>query len=230
MGRDGLLIGEVAKRSGASCGCTRQWASFCRHAAHRRVTACMEATRSTCSPSCAKHSRSASRWMRIKEIVGIKRAGLPPCPHVHDLIRRKAEELDQRLSDLMTVRDGLLALPNDWRRAGKAGVGSPSCLNNRLTITTGMRWFSNFRHWLGRSIKAIKVADQQGAALFVLHAAAGLRTAWPSRGRDRGVPTSILPGTRANPLPVSVNSASRADSPIPSSRRPDDIRPRRQGA
>jgi hypothetical protein len=42
-------------------------------------------------------------------------------PHVHELVQRKAEELDQRLSDLMTVRDGL-ALLNAWRKAGKAGA------------------------------------------------------------------------------------------------------------
>ena len=56
----------------------------------------------------------------IKAIVAIKRAGRAPCTHVRELVQRKADELTQRLLDLMTMRNGLRALLNGWRRAGKA--------------------------------------------------------------------------------------------------------------
>ena len=46
----------------------------------------------------------------IKEIVSIRRAGRPPCPHVRELVRRKARELDRRLADLVEVRDKLRAV------------------------------------------------------------------------------------------------------------------------
>ena len=60
----------------------------------------------------------------IKEIVAIKQAGRAPCPHVRDLVSRKADELDQRLRDLKEVRDGLRALLNGWRsvKQGRAVV------------------------------------------------------------------------------------------------------------
>ena len=53
----------------------------------------------------------------IREITVIKRAGRLPCPHVRDLVRRKARELDQKLSDLMEVRKGLRGLLNGWQSA-----------------------------------------------------------------------------------------------------------------
>jgi DNA-binding transcriptional MerR regulator len=55
----------------------------------------------------------------IKEIVAIRRAGHAPCPDVRDLVRRKTEDLDRRLTDLMEVRDGLRALVKGWRSSGQ---------------------------------------------------------------------------------------------------------------
>jgi DNA-binding transcriptional MerR regulator len=57
--------------------------------------------------------------VEIGEIARIKRAGRAPCPHVRELVRRKADELDQRLHDLEEVRDGLRHLLKRWRSAPK---------------------------------------------------------------------------------------------------------------
>src|SRR5438128_293056 len=71
----------------------------------------------------------------IKEIVGIKRAGRAPCPHVRDLVRRKADELDQRLEDLQQVRNGLRHLLKRWRSAPRgAAAVCPHIEHTRRTM------------------------------------------------------------------------------------------------
>ena len=117
MGHDGLLIGEVAKRSGASRKALRLY----------EAAGILPAPRRTQSEALdlLAFVRQAQRLGftldEIREIVTIKRAGRAPCLHVRELVQRKAEELNQRLSDLTTVRNSLRALLNGWRRAGKGG-------------------------------------------------------------------------------------------------------------
>jgi len=70
--------------------------------------------------------------VEIGEIVRIKRAGRAPCPHVRDLVWRKADELDQQLHDLEEVRDGLRHLLKRWRSASKgAAAVCPHIENTR---------------------------------------------------------------------------------------------------
>ena len=127
MDTNSLLIGEVARRSGAS----------------RKALRLYEAAGVLPEPSrtlsgyriydngaleLLSFVRQAQRLgftlNEIKEIVTIRRAGRAPCPHVHDLVHRKADELDQRLKDLKEVRAGLRALLNAWRspRQGRAVI------------------------------------------------------------------------------------------------------------
>jgi len=60
----------------------------------------------------------------IKEIISIKRSGRAPCPHVRELVNRKATDLEKTLADLQEVRHGLRALLRRWpsQRASKALV------------------------------------------------------------------------------------------------------------
>ena len=83
-------------------------------------------------PTRAKEAQS-HELSEIKEIVSIKRAGRVPCPHVRALLRRKGDDLDQRLRDLTEVRDGFRALLNGWRstRLGSA-VRLPSHREDRF--------------------------------------------------------------------------------------------------
>jgi MerR family transcriptional regulator, copper efflux regulator len=124
MGRDGLLIGEVAKRSGASRKALRLYEAAGILPALRRTQSGYRVY-SREALDLLGFVRQAQRLGftldEIKEIVAIKRAGRAPCLHVRELVRRKAEELTQRLLDLTTVRNGLRALLNGWRRAGKVG-------------------------------------------------------------------------------------------------------------
>jgi len=52
----------------------------------------------------------------IREIVAIRQGGRPPCPHVHQLLRNKALELDRKLADLREVRRRIRRSLAAWRR------------------------------------------------------------------------------------------------------------------
>ena len=40
----------------------------------------------------------------IRDVIAIRRGGRPPCTHVHELLKAKARELDQKLRDLLEMR------------------------------------------------------------------------------------------------------------------------------
>ena len=127
MSRDGLLIGEVAKRSGASRKALRLYEAAGILPAARRTSSGYRVFDNEALDLLAfvrQAQRLGFTLDQIKEIVAIKRAGRAPCPHVRDLVKRKAEELEQRLADLMEIRDGLRALLQSWRslRRNRAAV------------------------------------------------------------------------------------------------------------
>lgn len=52
----------------------------------------------------------------IKDIIAIRQGGRPPCRHVHQLLRDKADELDRKLKDLADVRERIRRSLSTWRR------------------------------------------------------------------------------------------------------------------
>ncbi len=52
----------------------------------------------------------------IKDIITIRQGGLPPCTHVHGLLRDKAVELDRKLKDLVDVRRRIRQSLSAWNR------------------------------------------------------------------------------------------------------------------
>src|SRR6266508_1623196 len=122
MGRDGLMIGEVEKESGASRKALRLYEAAGILPAHRRTAAGYRVYGAD-TLALLSFVRQAQRLGfsldEIKEIVAIKRAGRAPCHHVRDLVRRKTDELDRRLTDLMEMRNGLRALVKGWRSSGQ---------------------------------------------------------------------------------------------------------------
>jgi DNA-binding transcriptional MerR regulator len=52
----------------------------------------------------------------IREIVAIRHGGRAPCAHVHDLLERKAVELDRKLEDLLLLRRRLRESLAAWGR------------------------------------------------------------------------------------------------------------------
>src|SRR5688572_22297751 len=121
MEREGLLIGEVAAQSGVTRKALRVYEAAGILPAPRRTSSGYRVyDRETLSllSFIRRAQRLGFTLEEIKEIVVIKRAGRLPCPHVHDLVRRKTEELDRRHADLVRVRKGLRALLTAWRSAG----------------------------------------------------------------------------------------------------------------
>jgi MerR family transcriptional regulator, copper efflux regulator len=118
MGRDGLLIGEVAQRSGVSRKALRLYESAGILPSARRTASGYRVYGSDALDivSFVRQAQRLGFTLEQIKIVAIKRNGRCPCPHVRDLVRHKVDELDQQLSDLQVVRDGLRARLKQWRR------------------------------------------------------------------------------------------------------------------
>ncbi len=122
MAKDGLLIGEVSRRSGASRKALRLYETDGILPAPRRTAAGYRvyAADTLAVLSFVRRARGLGFTLgEIKQIIAIRRAGRTACPHVRELVRRKSQEVDQRLKDLTALRDGLRALLDGWRSSSK---------------------------------------------------------------------------------------------------------------
>jgi len=125
MGRNDLFIGELAARGGTTRKAVRLYETAGILPAPRRTASgyrVYDAEALRLLGFVRQAQRLGFTLGEIREIVGIKRAGRAPCPHVRDLVRRKADELDQRLEDLQQVRNGLRHLLRRWRSAPKGSA------------------------------------------------------------------------------------------------------------
>lgn len=127
MGRDGLLIGEVASRSGVSRKALRLYEETGILPAPGRTESGYRVYGRETLPILAFITQARHLGLRlneIKEIFQIKRSGRAPCPHVLELVRHKVRELDRALVELAEVRRGLQRLLKSPRSAprGKALV------------------------------------------------------------------------------------------------------------
>lgn len=129
MKGQGLLIGEVAARSGVSRKALRLYESAGILSAPSRTPAGYrvygDETLALLS-FVTQARRLGLSLAEIKEIVALKRSGKIPCEHVRGLVRRKAEELDRTLRDLTAVRKRLRGLLATWQsRRGAAAAVCP---------------------------------------------------------------------------------------------------------
>ncbi len=127
MARDGLLIGEVAARSGVSRKALRLYEAAGILPTPRRTAARYRVYGNDTLAVVGfvtQARRLGFTLEQIKEIVSIKRSGRAPCHHVRDLVRRKASDLDKQLADLTEVRARLRTLLKSWssQRTGQALV------------------------------------------------------------------------------------------------------------
>jgi MerR family transcriptional regulator, copper efflux regulator len=144
MGRDGLLIGEIAQRSGVTRKALRLYEEAKILPAARRTASGYRlygADALAVLSFVRKAQGLGFTLAEIKDIVAIRRSGRAPCPQVCDLVRRKAADLDRRLADLAEVRRGLRRLLNDWRSWD--GVPAAVCAHierdNRRSKSDGNR-------------------------------------------------------------------------------------------
>lgn len=123
MGRDGLLIGDAAVRSGTTRKSLRRYEAKGILPPPRRTSAgyrIYSHETLTLLTFVARARRLGFTLEEIRQIVSIKRSGRAPCGHVRDLVRRKTAELDRTLTQLGEVRRGLRALL-ERSRAGSPG-------------------------------------------------------------------------------------------------------------
>lgn len=142
MARNGLLIGEVAAKSGVSRKALRLYETAGILPPPRRTPAGYR----TYGPETlallafvARARRLGFRLDEIREVVGMRRSGRCPCPHVLDLVRRKIEDLDRTLADLTDVRRGLRELLRASSRSARRGEAAVCRHIERLTLVKGRR-------------------------------------------------------------------------------------------
>jgi MerR family transcriptional regulator, copper efflux regulator len=117
MARDGLLIGEVAARTGVSRKAVRLYEASGILPSPRRTAAGYRVFEPDTEATLAfvmQARRLGFGLGEIKDIVTIKRAGRTPCAHVRQVVQRKARDLDGMLADLQALRRRLRKVLRSW--------------------------------------------------------------------------------------------------------------------
>ena len=142
MTRNGLLIGEVAAKSGVSRKALRLYETAGILPPARRTASGYR----TYGPETlailafvARARRLGFHLDEIREVVGMRRSGRCPCPHVLELVRRKIVELDRTLADLTDVRRGLRELLRASSRSARRDEAAVCHHIERLTLVKGRR-------------------------------------------------------------------------------------------
>ncbi len=141
MAHEGLLIGEVAARSGVSRKALRLY----------EKAGILPPTRRTGSgyrvygPETlallgfvTQARRLGFRLDEIKRIVTLKRSGRTPCKHVLDLVHLKLKNIEQALTDMSEVRGNLRGLLRSWQARRHRSAAICPCIEH-LTVVKGGR-------------------------------------------------------------------------------------------
>jgi MerR family transcriptional regulator, copper efflux regulator len=118
MARTGLLIGEVAAKSGISRKALRLYERAGILPPVRRTAAGYRVyTDDTLAllVFVTQARRLGFRLDEIKQIAGLKRSGQTPCTHVLRLVNGKLKNIERALIDLEQVRGQLRGLLRSWR-------------------------------------------------------------------------------------------------------------------
>ena len=142
MARNGLLIGEVAAKSGVSRKTLRLYETGGILPPSRRTASGYR----TYGPESlailafvARARRLGFHLNEIREVVVMRRSGRCPCHHLLELVRRKIEDLDRTLADLTDVRRGLQDLLKASSRSARRGEAAVCHHIERLTLVKGRR-------------------------------------------------------------------------------------------
>ena len=140
--RGGLLIGELAGKSGVSRKALRLYERAGILPLPRRTASGYRVYGPESLMTLrfvAQARRLGFRLAEISAVVQIRRSGRCPCPHVLDLVRRKIEELDQVVTDLTEVRRDLQGLLQSSSRSARHGKAAVCHHIERLTLVKGRR-------------------------------------------------------------------------------------------
>lgn len=140
MERDGLLIGEVAAKSGVSRKALRLYERTGILPPPRRSTAGYRLySQDTLAllVFVTQARRLGFRLDEIKRITALKRSGRTPCSHVLDLVHLKLENIERTLTALAAVRGQLHGLLRSWRsRRGRPAAVCP-CIEHLKVVKGG---------------------------------------------------------------------------------------------
>ena len=140
MARDGLLIGEVAAKSGVSRKALRLYEKAGILPPARRTGSgyrVYEPQTLALLGFVTQARRLGFRLEEIKRIVVLKRSGRTPCKHVLDLVHLKLQNIERTLTDLAVVRGQLQGLLRSWRsRRGRPAAVCP-CIEHLKVVKGG---------------------------------------------------------------------------------------------
>jgi MerR family copper efflux transcriptional regulator len=137
MARDGLLIGEVAARTGLSRKAVRLYEASGILSAPRRTAAGYRVFEPDAEATLAfvmQARRLGFGLGEIRDIVAIKRSGRTPCAHVRNVLQRKARDLDGMLAELQALRRRLRKVLRS-RPSGRRNAAVCPHIEHALTTT-----------------------------------------------------------------------------------------------
>ena len=141
MARDGLLIGEVAAKSGTSRKALRLYEKTSILPPARRTTSGYRVygpDTLAVLTFVSQARRLGFRLDEIKRIVVLKRSGQSPCSHVAELVYMKLESIQQTLSDLTQLRQHLRDLLKASQSRTRRSAAVCPCIEH-LTVVKGGR-------------------------------------------------------------------------------------------
>jgi len=118
-----MRIGEIAGRAGVPTKTIRFWEDQGLLPAPARTAAGYRDYSPAILERLAfiRHAQAAGLTLEhIRQVLGIRDGGQPPCEHVTSLIARRLGEVEARLAELARARDQLAAL------AGRAAAQDPA--------------------------------------------------------------------------------------------------------
>jgi len=140
MVRDGLLIGEVARKSGVSRKALRLYEKAGILPLPRRTGSGYRVY----GPETlallgfvTQARRLGFRLDEINRIVELKRSGRAPCQHVMNLVHLKLQNIEQALTDLAEVRGQLRGLLRSWRSRRHRSAAVCPCIEHLAVVKGG---------------------------------------------------------------------------------------------
>jgi DNA-binding transcriptional MerR regulator len=130
----GMRIGEAAGRSGVPAKTIRFWEDQHLLLSPARTPAGYRDYDPAILDRLAfiRHAQAAGLTLdAIRQVLGIRDGGQPPCVHVTGLIARRLAEVEARLAELAAARDQLAAL------AARAAVQDPADCRGYCSIIAG---------------------------------------------------------------------------------------------
>jgi MerR family copper efflux transcriptional regulator len=137
MARSGLLIGEVAARSGVSRKALRLYERTGVLPPARRTSAGYRLyTDDTLAllVFVTQARRLGFRLDEIKQIAALKRSGRTPCTHVLRLVNVKLANIERALTDLAQVRGQLRGLLRTWRSSRHRAAAVCPCIEGLSVV------------------------------------------------------------------------------------------------